>query len=191
MQSNHSSRREFLGRTGSVAAGGWLSLTLPLIYATAQTACSKSEQEAGFTNLERLDAMDIKAIAEQILPSDDTPGATQAGVIWFIDAALGGFRQAWTGPVKEGLRQLNNSLPEGARFADLPWAQQTKILQANENTPFFEMLHFLTVAGMFAMPAYGGNRDKLGWALLGFEDRHAWQPPFGYYDAGYTSEVSS
>jgi gluconate 2-dehydrogenase gamma chain len=135
--------------------------------------------------------MDIEAIAEQILPADDTAGATQAGVIWFIDAALGGFRQAWAGPVKEGLRQLNNRLQEGARFADLPWEQQTEVLRSNENTPLFDMLHFLTVAGMFAMPAYGGNRDKLGWTLLGFEDRHAWQPPFGHYDAGYTSEGSS
>lgn len=191
MKSNHSSRREFLSHTGSMAAGGWLSLTLPWIYATAQTACSRSEQDASFANLERLDAMDIEAIAEQILPSEDTPGASQAGVIWFIDEALGGFRQAWADPVKAGLRQLNNSLQNGARFADLPWAEQTKVLRANENTPFFEMLHFLTIAGMFAIPAYGGNHDKLGWTLLGFEDRHAWQPPFGYYDAGYPSEVAS
>jgi hypothetical protein len=36
---------------------------------------------------------------------------------------------------------------------------------------------------MFAMPVRGGNRDKAGWALIGFVDRHVWQPPFGYYDA--------
>jgi len=127
MKPNPASRREFLGHAGSMAAGGWLSLTLPLIYATAQTACSKSEQDAGFTNLERLDAMDIKAIAEQILPANDTAGASQAGVIWFIDEALGGFRQAWADPVKAGLRQLNNSLQDGARFAELPWAEQTNV----------------------------------------------------------------
>jgi hypothetical protein len=39
-----------------------------------------------------------------------------------------------------------------------------------------------TAAGMFANPAYGGNRDKIGWKLLGFEDRYIWQQPFGYYD---------
>jgi hypothetical protein len=38
---------------------------------------------------------------------------------------------------------------------------------------------------MFAMPAWGGNRDGAGWALLGFDSRHVWQPPFGYYDAGH------
>jgi hypothetical protein len=36
---------------------------------------------------------------------------------------------------------------------------------------------------MFAMPSWGGNRERAGWALLGFDNRHAWQPPFGYYDA--------
>jgi hypothetical protein len=71
--------------------------------------------------------MDIKAIAEQILPANDTAGASQAGVIWFIDEALGGFRQAWADPVKAGLRQLNNSLQDGARFAELPWAEQTNV----------------------------------------------------------------
>jgi hypothetical protein len=35
---------------------------------------------------------------------------------------------------------------------------------------------------MFADPAYGGNSDKVGWKLIGFEDRFAWQPPFGEYD---------
>jgi hypothetical protein len=44
---------------------------------------------------------------------------------------------------------------------------------------------------MFAMPSYGGNRDKLGWALIGFQDRHSWQPPFGYYDKGYSGEDSA
>ena len=43
----------------------------------------------------------------------------------------------------------------------------------------------LALLGLVALPKYGGNRDKLGWQLLGFEDRHFWQPPFGHYDADY------
>jgi hypothetical protein len=58
-------------------------------------------------------------------------------------------------------------------------------------SPFFQKLRFLTIAGMFSMPARGGNKDKLGWALIGFENRHAWQPPFGHYDAEYMSEDAS
>jgi hypothetical protein len=47
----------------------------------------------------------------------------------------------------------------------------------------------LTVIGMFTMPAYGGNRGGAGWKLLGFEDSHAFHPPFGYYDRDYPGFV--
>jgi gluconate 2-dehydrogenase gamma chain len=33
---------------------------------------------------------------------------------------------------------------------------------------FFAQLHAITMAGFFADPIYGGNRDKIGWKLLGF-----------------------
>lgn len=33
---------------------------------------------------------------------------------------------------------------------------------------FFGQLHGITMAGFFADPIYGGNRDKIGWKLLGF-----------------------
>jgi hypothetical protein len=47
----------------------------------------------------------------------------------------------------------------------------------------------LTLFGMFSTPSYGGNRDGAGWKLLGFEDMHAFQPPFGYYDRNYAGFV--
>jgi hypothetical protein len=43
-------------------------------------------------------------------------------------------------------------------------------------------LRFLTIAGLLASPQYGGNHDGIGWQLIGFEDLHAFTPPFGYYD---------
>ena len=43
----------------------------------------------------------------------------------------------------------------------------------------------LTLAGLLALPSYGGNENKAGWKLVGFVDQHAWQPPFGHYDVGY------
>ena len=33
---------------------------------------------------------------------------------------------------------------------------------------FFVQLHAITMAGFFADPVYGGNRDKAGWKVLGF-----------------------
>jgi len=50
----------------------------------------------------------------------------------------------------------------------------------------FTFLQTLVVFGAFSAPAHGGNRDEEGWALLGYDARHAWQPPFGFYDAEAT-----
>jgi len=33
---------------------------------------------------------------------------------------------------------------------------------------FFAQLHGITMAGFFSDPIYGGNRDKIGWKVLGF-----------------------
>jgi hypothetical protein len=37
--------------------------------------------------------------------------------------------------------------------------------------------------GFLAKPEYGGNYNRAGWKLIGFEDQMTYQPPFGYYDA--------
>ena len=51
-----------------------------------------------------------------------------------------------------------------------------------EHSAFFEVIRTATIQGMFSHPEYGGNRDKIGWKLIGFEDRFVWQEPFGDYD---------
>jgi hypothetical protein len=58
-------------------------------------------------------------------------------------------------------------------------------LTSIEQTPFFNTTRLLTLLGMFSLPEYGGNRDGVGWKLIGFEDAHVFQPPFGYYDRDY------
>ena len=167
MKKTGSNRRTFLSQSGSAMAGGWLSNLLPVISATALTACAKREEGGDFVSFDNLDAKDIEAITEQILPSDETPGARDAGVIWFIDASLSGFRKNAAEEIENGLRELNSALSDGKRFADLPWEQQTMMLKDRDQTGFFNSLRFLTVAGMFSMPSEGGNREKLGWALIG------------------------
>jgi gluconate 2-dehydrogenase gamma chain len=61
--------------------------------------------------------------------------------------------------------------------------QQDEILHDIESTPFFQAIRFDTIVGTFALPSWGGNRDYMGWHLLGFEHQMRFQPPFGYYDA--------
>ena len=58
-----------------------------------------------------------------------------------------------------------------------------------EQSPFFQGARFLTIFGVFGMSSYGGNRDDIGWKLLGMDGPpHAWSYPFGYYDAEYMEE---
>jgi hypothetical protein len=71
----------------------------------------------------------------------------------------------------------------------LPYDEQTAYLLHMQHEPFFGGMRFLTVLGLLALPSYGGNAGKLGWKLVGFNDQHAWQPPFGHYDAEYTGFV--
>lgn len=179
------SRREFLRLSGAFAGTGWLASRLPLLLAVGQAACVAHEKQAAFKNLEAPVAADLAAISAQIIPSGDTPGAAEAGVIYFIDEALGDFMKPALQSVLDGVESVNRLVREtGAqqRFAEIEWQQQKSILVAIDQDPFFSLIHFMTIAGMFAMPKHGGNRDRLGWQLLGFQDQHGWQPPFGYYD---------
>ncbi|MEO7274830.1 MAG: hypothetical protein ABI211_22825, partial [Vicinamibacterales bacterium] len=68
-------------------------------------------------------------------------------------------------------------------FAALPAAQQDAVLGDIEKTPFFQAVWFDTIVGTFGLPTWGGNRDYVGWHMLGFEHRPSFQAPFGYYDA--------
>lgn len=175
------SRRDFLKGVGGYGGSAWLATRMPLLLATGQAACTAKEQDASFRNLSAAEARELVAIAEVILPATDTPGATDTGVIYFIDEALGGFMAGAREFLLQGLADLQAA--HGGSFAALEPAAQTATLKAIEQEPFFQLVRMLTVSGMFCMPGRGGNRDHQGWRLLNFEHQHAWQPPFGHYDA--------
>jgi len=124
----------------------------------------------------------LEAIAMRIFPADDgTPGAKEAGVIGFIERVMAGPYSSWRQDLADGLVDLDQRA--GGRFASQPPERQDILLKDIEKTTFFGYMRYLTIAGMFADPSWGGNREKAGWKLLGFEDRAIWQPPFGFYDA--------
>ena len=56
-------------------------------------------------------------------------------------------------------------------------------MTALEKSPFFNAVRNHTVIGFFASPIHGGNHNKVGWKLIGFDDSLDFKPPFGYYDA--------
>jgi gluconate 2-dehydrogenase gamma chain len=135
------------------------------------------------------EARTVDAIVAQIIPTDKTPGAREMGVARFIDHGLTGFLAPLAVAFRAGLAdfeaQYHSHNPQGQEFASLPPARQIEWLQQVDHTPFFESLQQLTVLGALSMPKYGGNRDGLGWQLIGFTDQHAFAPPFGYYDRDY------
>jgi gluconate 2-dehydrogenase gamma chain len=143
--------------------------------------------------LSAAEASDIEAVAAQIIPTDDSPGAREAGVVYFIDRALATFLSQlavdYRGQLSAFQGRFRERHPSAASFASLTSAQQVEYLTTIDQTPFFTTTRLLTLLGMFSQPAYGGNRDGVGWKLLGFEDAHVFRPPFGYYDRDYPGFV--
>jgi gluconate 2-dehydrogenase gamma chain len=95
-------------------------------------------------------------------------------------------QQGYQGPLtpqeiyRVAIRDADNHCHKtfGKRFAELSTAQQDEVLTALEagkitleQVPaqrFFALLWNNTQEGFFADPMYGGNRDKVGWKLIGF-----------------------
>jgi gluconate 2-dehydrogenase gamma chain len=134
------------------------------------------------------EAADVEAVAAQIIPTDDTPGAREAGVIHFIDRALATFYSQLGSDYRAQLAAFQAACRDrhpGLSFALLTTDEQIEFLKGVDETPFFNTTRLLTLLGMFTLPTYGGNRDGIGWKLIGFEDAHVFHPPFGHYDRDY------
>ena len=177
-------RRAFLSRSSAAATAVWLAGQLPAIASAAAYAREARSAGASFSVLTVSEAAVVDAIAGQIIPSDDTPGAREAGVVHFVDRAFETFMSGALEGFRSGLVQFEQGVQArySTSFSKLDFEKQTEALRTFESTPFFGFLRYLTIVGTFGDPGYGGNRDKVGWKILGYQDRHAWQPPFGYYD---------
>src|SRR5947207_15488978 len=83
-------RRRFLLGSALGLSSAWLAMRWPAIVAAQQHAqrSGESGQPASFQFFSPQDALEIEAVAAQIIPSDDAPGAREARVICFIDRAL-------------------------------------------------------------------------------------------------------
>jgi hypothetical protein len=184
------SRRDFLQHSTAVIGGAWLGTYSSAILAAVESAGRAMDEQMAMAHLSSAEASTLAAVADQVFPPDDSPGGSELGAVHFIDAALGGFMAGAAAMLREGMADLDERAAKshGSPFAGLSFEQQTEMLVAIENTPFFRTVHFLTLVGLFAMPGYGGNSDGKAWRLIGFESRHVWQAPYGYYDAEYAKE---
>jgi gluconate 2-dehydrogenase gamma chain len=156
----------------------------------------KKKSLAGEYRGERLQALTarqarfVDAIAGRIFPTTDTPGAVEAGSVFYIDGALAGPYARWRLHYARGLRALDKHARAkfGASFVRLGGVEQDsalsdleagKIAGLPDGQEFFELLRAHVLEGVFGEPSYGGNRDMIGWKLVGFPGQQ-WGYPETY-----------
>jgi gluconate 2-dehydrogenase gamma chain len=189
MSTRGKSRRSFLIESAAGLSGAWVAANYSGIMAAEDYVlqAAQSGKPATFQFFTPDQAMEIEAMAAQIIPTDETPGAREARVINFIDRALATFAKNDQGRYTQGIGELqaqtSQMFPGSTKFSALSSEQQIKVLTAMEKTPFFNTVRTHTIIGFFASPVHGGNQDKIGWKLIGYDDSLNFRPPFGYYDA--------
>jgi len=139
------------------------------------------------------DSRTITAFTERLMPgAPGKPGATDAGVLNYIDLALSGAYEDQQDFYRRGVAQLDAHCTKtyGKPFRSLTAAQQDETITALEQgkapafawptaQAFFNTVRTHTMEGMFADPVYGGNKDFAGWRLVGFPGA---QPQFTQED---------
>ena len=201
-------RRSFLTR--SIGALGLLfldSLTPQLIaQATQHAKAATATGTQAFKFLTPQEAADFEAFSAQIIPSTDgTPGAREAGAVYFADYVLTAINPEQQQDFRGALAALHaatlEAQPAATSFASLPSEKQIAIMKAmdkpagagngiaaesglgGKEAEAFGALRGMVLVGTFCDPSLHGNRDKIGWNLISFNDQSYWAPPFGYYDA--------
>jgi gluconate 2-dehydrogenase gamma chain len=114
-------------------------------------------------------------------PTGPQPGARNTILVEAKQLPRYGFQGSSTpqDSYRKGLAALDKVSRKkyGARFVDLPEKTQTKLLADMEDgkvagfkksKDFFEMVLEDVYEGMFSDPIYGGNRDLVGWKLVGY-----------------------
>jgi gluconate 2-dehydrogenase gamma chain len=120
------------------------------------------------------------AACERVLPGDQDPGARDLGVVDYIDRRLARKVrrvQQQRRRLKRGLASLDDWAKTRSHrsFLELSPDDQDEALASlaaeggDEAYAFVRQLVLLTMEGALADPVYGGNRDKAGWKLVGFD----------------------
>ncbi len=189
MSTKGKSRRSFLVNSMAGLNAAWVTANYPSILA-AQEHVRQATQAGGLPRLaffSEAQAAEIEAMTAQIIPTDETRGAREAHCVYFIDRALSTFDRARQPVYVQGLQDLQAKTqqlyPAAGKFSALTPEQQIKTLTEIEKTPFFNTVRTHTILGFLARPEHGGNYDKIGWKLIGYDDSLNHKPPFGYYDA--------
>jgi gluconate 2-dehydrogenase gamma chain len=163
-------RRGFL-KTGAVAA--------------AATAVACSDAGPRWRVLTSAEAATLTAACDRIIPPDEDPGASQAGVVRFVDRQLATREKSQLGFWRAGLAGLAAAAhrAHGKGFAELGEGEQVALLQDVERgagekadwgevapAEFFRALRWFTMMGFYGDPRHGGNKDRVAWRMIGVPD---------------------
>jgi gluconate 2-dehydrogenase gamma chain len=185
MAEHDAGRRAFLVGalvgTGAIAGGELMPVASAQKEANAQSMPhANGDHRGAFFNHD--DAAIIAAFVERLMPSaPGKPGAHDAGVLNYIDLALAGAYSDLQDFYRRGLAQLDAYCRKthNEPFVRLDAARQDEVIRAMEEgkaaefvwptaQEFFNTVRTHTMEGMFADPIYGGNKDYVGWKLVGF-----------------------
>ena len=120
----------------------------------------------------------LRAVCERLFPADDSGvGAVDAGATAYIERALATDYAAMLPLYVFGLGLLEDRarVRHGAAFVSLTPEAQDALLHEFESQPpttaerdFFEAVRDHTIEGLFGDPSWGGNRERVGWSLIGY-----------------------
>jgi gluconate 2-dehydrogenase gamma chain len=127
------------------------------------------------------EALIIEAINARLIPGDSSsPGAREAGAVMYIDQTLAGYYSHLQTFYRQGMDEFNLLCGKRyqAPFVQLSDKQQDEMLHQIESSltdgepdrmaQFFAVIYEHTMEGTFGDPLYGGNRNAVGWKLIGF-----------------------
>ena len=133
------------------------------------------------------EARTVIAVAEQIIPADQDPGATDANVINFIDKQLVGPYTRFQENYRNGIKCLVSSSEKVYQkpFADLEWNLQNEFLEKMEKgelpeeewegtnqRSFFRQILDHSMQGFYGSPRHGGNRNYVSYKMIKVDYPH-------------------
>src|SRR5215475_1854629 len=181
---NDLNRRDFLLRSCSSLTAIWVSSHWPSLCAAATHArqAVQAPESAKLSFFTPAQAVEIDAITARIIPTTDTPGAHEAGVLYFIDRALTTFAVDQQKDYREGLPELearaHEMFPTVEKFSSASLEQQDEILHSFDETNmkpsrrpynprkgannFFETVRLHTIVAFLLDPDAGGDTKGVG-----------------------------
>ena len=163
-------RREFIKQSGCVVGGT----------ALLWSGCKPQTKEK-WMFLTPEEARLVVAMSSRVIPTDDTPGAVEAGVVHFVDQQLAGIYRKWSLVYREGLKgvQKISTALYSKPFEKLePEKMDTMLEQieagtiaselnpGNTVTRFFNMFVDHCMQGFYGDPRHGGNHDWVSYQML-------------------------